>query len=149
MRPILVSLEIDMAFAEPLPPYPLGVSEGGVQFLDAVRAGLPVSVAEDIAARLAPNDPSFRYQIVPKATLARRKHTQRLSPEEGERAMRLVRLFARTVRFWKDEDAARRFLWRPNMVLGMRRPIDLALAGETGGRMVEDLLGQGEAGVAV
>ena len=138
-----------MALAEPLGAYSQGVSDVGVQFVDAVQAGLPVAVAEDIAARLAPNDPGFRYQIVPKATLARRKHTARLSPEEGERAMRLVRLWAQTMRLWKSEEAARAFLWRPNMLLGMRRPIDVALAGESGGRAVETLLGEAEAGVAI
>ena len=126
-----------------------GVSDRTVAFIDAVQEGLPVGVAEDIAARLAPDHPGFRYQIVPKATLARRKHTARLSPEEGERAMRLVRLWAHTLRIWKGEDAARQFLWRPNALLGMRKPIDVALAGESGGRMVEDLLGRFEAGVAI
>ena len=127
-----------------------GVSDRTVAFIDAVQEGLPVAIAEDIATKLAPSDPTFRYQIVPKATLARRKHTARLSPEEGERAMRLVRLWALTLRFWKnDEEAARAFLWRKNLVLQMRRPIDLALAGESGGRMVEDLIGEAEAGVAI
>ena len=126
-----------------------GVSDRTVAFIDAVQEGLPVAVAEDIATKLAPTDPTFRYQIVPKATLARRKHTARLSPEEGERAMRLVRLWAHALRICKGEDAARQFLWRPNMLLSMRKPIDLALAGESGGRMVEDLLGEIEAGVAI
>ena len=138
-----------MAFAETFEHGSPGVSERSVEFVDAIQHGLPVTAAQDIALHLAPGDPNFRYQIVPKATLARRKHSARLSPEEGERVVRLGRLWDRTLSIWKDADAARRFLWRPNALLSMRTPISVALAGESGGRMVETLLGQFEAGVAI
>lgn len=138
-----------MTSAETFDHGPTGVSERTVEFVDAIQEGLPVTVAEQIALQLAPGDPGFRYQIVPKATLARRKHSARLSPEEGERVVRLGRLWDRTLSIWKDADAARRFLWRPNALLAMRTPIAVALTGESGGRMVETLLGQFEAGVAI
>ena len=60
----LVSMETVMAFAEQIEPGMSGVffSERTVAFVDVIQDGLPVAVAEDIAARLAPDDPSFRYQ---------------------------------------------------------------------------------------
>ncbi len=137
-----------MAFAEIINTYP-GVEERSIGFVDAVQEGLPVQIALDIAALIAPDNTAFQYQIVPKATLARRKRTDRLSPEEGERALRLIRLWAFALRILKTEDGVRDYLWYPNPLLGMRTAISLALASESGGRLVEDRLGEIWAGVAI
>ena len=44
--------------------------------------------------KVAPDDANMRYQLIPKATLARRRRTQgrRLSREESDRVARLARI---------------------------------------------------------
>ena len=44
----------------------------------AVAKGLSVDAVDRLCAAMAPADPSLRYRIVPKATLARRQRTRRL-----------------------------------------------------------------------
>jgi hypothetical protein len=68
------------------PAHPL-VSE--LDYLDLVDHGLPVRSLERIAAVVAPTDTSFRYRIVPKASLARRKAGRRLSTAQSVIVARL------------------------------------------------------------
>ena len=42
---------------------------------------------------------------------------------------------------WKDDAAARRWLFKPHMMLEDRRPIDVVLASEFGRPVVESILG--------
>jgi putative toxin-antitoxin system antitoxin component (TIGR02293 family) len=109
-----------------------------------VVRGLPVEVLDRLCVRLAPEDSSCRYRIVPKATLARRQRTpgQRLSPEESDRVARLARLWAFALDVWGSEAAARRFFAEPHPLLGERVPRDVAIQTEVGARAVEDILGK-------
>ena len=110
----------------------------------AVGEGLPVKAVDRVCAMIAPYEPSLRYRIVSKATLARRKRSERhrLSPEEGDRLARLARLWAFTVNVWGSEPAARRFLGEPHPLLGGRVPREVATETEIGARAVEELLGR-------
>ena len=117
--------------------------------IDAVAEGLPFNAADELSAALAPKDPAFRYQLVPKATYARRKLAQRLSPQESERLVRLSRVWGLALEIWREEDAARQFLWSPHMLLQGRSPLDVSMASELGGKKVEELMGQIIAGVGV
>jgi putative toxin-antitoxin system antitoxin component (TIGR02293 family) len=111
---------------------------------EAVGEGLSVKAVDRVCDMIAPFDPSLRYQIVSKATLARRKRSEsgRLSPEEGDRLARLARLWAFAVDVWGSEAAARRFLAEPHPLLGGRVPRNVATETEIGARAVEDLLGR-------
>ena len=81
---------------------------------------------------------------MPRATLARRRtqHTPRLTPEESARVARLASVWAFAKDVWKSDEAARRWLFEPHMMLEDRRPIDVVLASEFGRPLVEGILGR-------
>jgi putative toxin-antitoxin system antitoxin component (TIGR02293 family) len=124
---------------------------------DAVEEGLPLAAFDEIAGALAPGDASFAYRLIPKATLARRRKAQvsaqaskaKLSPEEGAKVARLAAVWEAAKDVWGSDEAARDFLFRPNMVLEMRRPVDVVLANEFGRPVVEGILGRLKYGIPV
>jgi putative toxin-antitoxin system antitoxin component (TIGR02293 family) len=120
-----------------------------VDYLDLVDHGLPVKSLDRIAAVVAPADTGFKYRIVPKASLARRKAAKRLSAAQSVVVTRLASVWSQALRVWKSEGAARDFLHRTHAVLGRRRPIDLVLENEIGAELVRDVLGRLEHGTAV
>ena len=116
---------------------------------DEVSKGLPVDAINRVCAKLAPDDTTFRYRIVPKATLARRQRAPRrlLSRDESDRIARVARIWELAMDVWKSEDAARRFLAEPHMLLRGRVPRDLAVESEFGARELEELLGRIKYGI--
>jgi putative toxin-antitoxin system antitoxin component (TIGR02293 family) len=118
---------------------------------DEVSRGLPVAAIDRVCGKLAPDDATFRYRIVPKATLARRQRAPRrlLSRDESDRIARLARIWELAMDVWKSEDAARRFLSERHMLLRGRVPRDFAAESELGAREVEQLLGGLKYGTAV
>lgn len=134
----------------------LGVKAKGGRAVDTlelakeVGKGLSVDAVERLCNLVAPDDPSFRYRIVPKATLARRQRgAGRLSPEESDHLARLARLWAFTIDVWKSEKAAQRFLGEPHPLLRNRVPRELVIESDIGARAVENLLGGLKYGTAV
>jgi len=121
----------------------------GIELLSQVSEGLPLRSLDVIANAIAPDDATFRYRIVPKATLARARHRRRLNPTQGVVVTRLARLWTQALHVWKSPAEARGFLNRPHELLDGRRPIDVALDNEIGARLVEDILGRLEHGTAV
>jgi putative toxin-antitoxin system antitoxin component (TIGR02293 family) len=121
--------------AEPVTPLDLS---------DAVGKGLPVKTVDQMSDLIAPDDVNFRYRIVPKATLARRRRAQRrrLSSDESERVARLARVWAFALDVWKSPASAQRFLREPHMLLRGRVPRELAAETEFGAREVEQVLGR-------
>lgn len=113
-------------------------------FVSRLERGLPVAALERIARLIAPADRSFKYRIVSKATLARRRARRpvRLSPEESERVARLAEIWKAAQDTWGDEAEARAFLFRPHPMLEGRRPIDVVLNSEFGAGLVTDILGR-------
>ena len=118
--------------------------------LSAIEGGLPVRSLDLLAELVAPADTAFKYRIVPKATLGRRKagESAKLSREEGERAARLAEVWALAMEIWGDADTVRVFLGRPHPLLDGTRPLDLVLASEIGARLVRDVLERGRYGSA-
>ncbi len=104
-----------------------------------MEQGLPASVVDDVARRVAPDQPDFRHRLVPKATLARRRGV-RLSPDESARVLRLAEVWQLALEVWKSDAAARSFLNGPHMLLQNRTPLDLALSSEVGARLVKEQL---------
>ena len=110
---------------------------------DDVERGLPLATLERVAQAVAPEDGGFIYRLVPRATLIRRR-TQpgsRLTIEESARVVRLAAVWSLAKEVWKDDAAARRWLFKPHMMLEDRRPIDVVLASEFGRPLVENILG--------
>lgn len=127
----------------------LGLKLGAnpLRLADEIERGLPSAALARLVHALAPDNPDFKYKLVPRATFARSKG-KRLSPAHSERIARYARLWSAALNVWKSEDAARDFLWRPHPLLDGRSPIEVA-ATEVGARLVEELLGGLEHGTAV
>lgn len=106
-----------------------------------IERGLPLSALERVTASLAPGDAGFKYRVIPKASLARRRHVKRLTAAEGERLARVAAVWAFACQVWGGEVEARSFLFRPHPMLQDRPPIDVALGSAIGARLVEDILG--------
>lgn len=119
-------------------------SGSSLGLMSDVEKGLPLSALDRIAHAVAPDDSSFAYRLVPRATLARRRtqHVPRLTPEESARVARLASVWAFAKDVWKSDEAARRWLFEPHMMLEDRRPIDVVLASEFGRPLVEGILGR-------
>jgi putative toxin-antitoxin system antitoxin component (TIGR02293 family) len=120
-----------------------------IEYLDMLDHGLPVRTLEKISAAVAPNDNSFKYRIVSKASLARSKSSRRLSPNHSVVVARLASIWATAARIWKSDGAARAFLHRAHPLLDGRRPLDLVLENEIGAELVRSILGRLEYGSAV
>jgi putative toxin-antitoxin system antitoxin component (TIGR02293 family) len=114
---------------------------GPLDVADRLEKGLPISALERLAKAVAPGDSAFRYRVVPRATLARRKASGRLTSKESEKVARLARVFAYAKEVWKTDDETRDFLRRPNMYLRDRAPLDVALGSEIGAKEVERVIG--------
>lgn len=109
--------------------------------ISRIEHGLPVDALDRVARLLAPGDAQFRYRLVPKATLERRKNAGRLSPDEGTRLARVARVWGLALDVWRDEDEARDFLFRPHPMIEDKKPIDVVLQNEFGAELVIDILG--------
>src|SRR3546814_6752143 len=75
----------------------LGVTLDADTLLDLahrIEIGLPVGSVERLAGVVAPGDAEFKYRLLSKATLMRRKKSveQRLTAEEGNRLARLAKV---------------------------------------------------------
>jgi putative toxin-antitoxin system antitoxin component (TIGR02293 family) len=129
------------------------IPNGSLALMTRVDEGLPLSALDRLAKAVAPGDSQFPYRLVPRATLARRRAMpagqQVLSAEEGAKVARLASVWALALEVWKDPEAARRFLRKPHMLLQGRTSLDVVLANELGGRLVENILGGGLYSVAL
>jgi putative toxin-antitoxin system antitoxin component (TIGR02293 family) len=112
--------------------------------VDRIRQGLPVKALYRVSELLAPGDVDFKFRIVSRATLARRKKEPgaRLTAQESDRVARLAQVWAFAREVWGDDQEARAFLFRPHPLLGARQPIDVILGTELGSRLVEEILGR-------
>lgn len=137
----------------------LGIKTSGpLPLIAAVKEGLPLTSLDRIVRSVAPSDNKFAFQIIARATLARRRKAWatakdraegRLSAEEGTRLARLAAVWTMALDVWGGEEAARRFLFEPHPLLHQRRPIDLVLENELGRPVVEGILGRLKYGSAV
>jgi putative toxin-antitoxin system antitoxin component (TIGR02293 family) len=109
----------------------------------SIEHGLPVSALDRLAELIAPEDTRFRFRLVPKATLERRRSTtKRLTLDEGERLARVAKVFSMALEIYCDPAKAREFLRRPHIMLDNKAPLDLALATGPGADAVINLLGR-------
>ena len=84
---------------------------------------------------------------IPERTLARRKASGRLAPEESERLLRLSSIFEKAVELFEgDVSGAVNWLTTPKRALEGQTPLQYART-EVGAREVENLIGRLEHGV--
>lgn len=107
---------------------------------DAVRRGLPFSALETLSHQLeiSPQQCSEVLGIPPR-TVARRKESKQLNPQESDRLYRVARAASQAVEVLGSLDKARLWLKTPNRALSCDRPLDL-LDTEIGARQVEEVL---------
>ncbi|TXN84783.1 antitoxin Xre-like helix-turn-helix domain-containing protein [Methylobacterium sp. WL8] len=102
-----------------------------------INAGLPIGAVARVATAVAPDDRTFAFHLVKRATLHRRRSASTgdatLSALEGAKVVRVARVWEMACEVWKDDDAARDFLRRPHPLLEGRPPIDVVLESEFGG----------------
>ena len=117
----------------------------------SVQQGLPISALDRLAKAVAPDDAAFKFRLIPKATLERRRKSpsRRLTIEEGDRLARLAKVFGFALDLYHDPVRVRDFLSRPHPMLDGRSPIDVALATGPGADAVVDLMGRAAYGGGV
>jgi putative toxin-antitoxin system antitoxin component (TIGR02293 family) len=121
-----------------------------LHLVDLAERGFPVSTLDQISKRIAPSDVTFKYRIVPKATLARAKSgSSRLSSAQSTLIARLAKIWVLARTAWGSDEATRDFLLRQHQLLEGRRPIDVAIENELGGELVREILGRLQNGSAV
>jgi putative toxin-antitoxin system antitoxin component (TIGR02293 family) len=103
-----------------------------------------VTALDRLAEIVAPDDARFKFRLVPKATLERRRKSssRRLTSEEGDRLARLAKVFSFALDIYKVPENARKFLTRPHPMLDGKSPLDVALATGPGADIVINLLGR-------
>jgi putative toxin-antitoxin system antitoxin component (TIGR02293 family) len=112
-----------------------------------VQEQVPVDAAQAVldAGLLTPEE--LHALVIPRRTLTKRRSTTgRLTTEESDHLVRVVRTLALAVECFQNTEKAANWLRRPNRALGAARPIDL-LATDSGTRLVEDVLGRINYGV--
>lgn len=115
-----------------------------IRLVGMIEAGLPISALDRLSESLAPADAQFKYRIVSRATLARRRKPDqaRLLGNEGDRLVRLAGVWALAQEVWGGDEPARAFFFRPHPLLEGRLPVDVVLSSELGAQLVGDILGR-------
>ena len=115
---------------------------------DRVTSGLSYSALERLRKAVdLPLSQLAELIRVPTRTLARRKETGRLEPEESDRLLRLSRIVGLTLRLFEgDLSETRRWLSTSHPALANEAPLAMAKT-EVGAREVEHLIGRLEHGI--
>jgi putative toxin-antitoxin system antitoxin component (TIGR02293 family) len=114
---------------------------------DLVNAGLPYGSVEVVRERLELTVPETAALLrVPERTLARRKASQRLAPDESDRLYRVARIVARATSVFGNEEKATAWLRRSNRALNGASPLGL-LDTDAGAHEVDETLGRIEHGI--
>lgn len=127
----------------------LGLSQSGhppvapLQIIDQIQNGLPIKILYDVSNRLAPADTNFKFRIISRSSLTRRRSERKpLTAEESNRLARLVAVWTYAEKVWKSQEEARAFLFRPHPMLQGRKPIDVITESEFGAELVKGILGR-------
>ena len=114
-----------------------------------VEAGIPTSRLADLQDRLALTTNEMAALVsINNRTLARRRKQKRLPPDESERVFRIGRLFELAEAALGGRSNAVEWLKEPNLALGNVAPLAMA-SNEPGARLVEQLIGRIEHGIAI
>jgi putative toxin-antitoxin system antitoxin component (TIGR02293 family) len=119
-----------------------------LDLLPLIREGLPAKALQSVAKVMDMSAiATVEHLGLAKRTYARRVEAGKpLTSEESERIFRLARVFAQASFTLGERDKARRWLLKPNRVLGGAIPVTL-LDTDIGAGMVLDELGRIEHGV--
>ena len=124
-----------------------GFGEAPVRWMEAVREGLSVSVVDDVLADGRLTAAELDRLALPRKTLAHRRTLGRLTAEQSDRLVRVLRVVEQAEHAFGNVEKARIWLRRPTNALAGQAPLDL-LDTDIGSRQVETLLGRIEHGIA-
>ncbi len=129
----------------------VGIHASRLALPSLIESGLPVAALDHLADSVAPGDAHFKFRLIPKATLERRRKSasKRLTSEEGDRLARLAKVFSFALDIYKEPERARAFLGRPHPMLDDKAPLDVALATSPGADLVINLMGRAAYGGGV
>lgn len=113
----------------------------------AVREGLPVSVVDEVLADGLLSAAELDRLAVSRKTLSHRRGLGRLSPEQSDRLLRLLRIISQARTTFGAPDKAARWLRRPTRALEGAAPLDL-LDTDIGAQRVARVLGLIDHGIA-
>lgn len=137
-----------MTLAEPsLASLPAAAEVGDMRLISAVRQGLAVREIDDLLASGRLSAAELDRLALPRKTLNHRRGLGRLSPEQSDRLVRLLRTIGMAEDTFGEPAKAHRWLRLPTRALAGNAPIDL-LDTEVGARQVETLLGRIAHGIA-
>jgi putative toxin-antitoxin system antitoxin component (TIGR02293 family) len=132
-------------------PFSLGLlarrDDGDLGLVEAVREGLPVRVVDDVLETGRLTAAELDQLALPRKTLAHRRILGRLSAEQSDRLVRILRVIQEAEETFGNPEKAHRWLRRPTSALVDNAPLDL-LDTEVGARRVETLLGRIAHGIA-
>lgn len=120
---------------------------GDMRLVSAVRQGLAVQQVDDLLASGRLSAAELDRLALPRKTLNHRRGLGRLSPEQSDRLVRILRTISRTEDTFGSAEKAHRWLRLPTAALAGHPPLDL-LDTEVGARQVETLLGRIAHGIA-
>ena len=115
--------------------------------VQSVRDGLPLDLVDEVLTSGQLSAAELDRLAVPRKTLAHRRTLGRLSPEQSDRLLRVLRVVVEAERTFADPAKARLWLRRPTTALAGGVPLDL-LDTDIGVRLVETLLGRIAHGIA-
>ncbi len=124
-----------------------GSAGSGLDLVRMIRDGLPVDAIDHVLDGGWLNAVEMDRIILPRRTLSNRRKTGRLTAEQSDRLVRVVRLLALSAETFGNREKAARWLRRPTSALGGEQPLDL-LDTDEGARAVENLLGRIAHGIA-
>ena len=126
----------------------VGVPASESDILRVVEGRLALSVIERLTA-LGLERSEIHEAVIPARTLQhRRTRREKLTLEESDRVLRMVRVLSSAATVYGDRARGLAWLRRPNPRLEGRTPLSL-LKTDTGSRMVEELLIQIDEGIYV
>jgi putative toxin-antitoxin system antitoxin component (TIGR02293 family) len=123
------------------------LDESGLALIGAVREGLPVSVVDEVLETGRLTAAELDRLALPRKTLAHRRALGRLSAEQSDRLVRILRVIQEAETTFANPEKARRWLRRPTSALAENTPLEL-LDTDVGARRVETLLGRIAHGIA-
>ncbi len=117
--------------------------------LDSIEAGLPLAAIGEFMTNSGLQLKDVYEVVIPARTLKhRRDRKEPLNLDESDRFARLIRIYDQTLKVFGEKEKALRWLNKPKRRFAERTPIQM-LRTESGGRMVEEMLGQIEHGMFV
>ena len=126
---------------------PKGINYDAISIdaVSSIKEGLPYEHVEELVKAGAFSMDEIIY-FIPVRTLARRKQSQKLSPEESDTIARLSLVFAFATKVFGSKDKAKIWLRQANRAMQGHTPLEL-LSTNYGSRIVENKLGRIEHGV--